>query len=195
MRRLSVPNVSDIVSDFKVHVMQVKRINQTGLFTPLGIKDRLNLESLSCPMSAPHPIQVAYDLVFAGGGTAACIAASRLATAFPDLSILVLEMGPTTKDKIEHIQPGRFLTHLAPTSTTAQFNVSKPSENVGGRSVIVPSGRCVGGGSSINWMLYNRPAASDFDDWEKKFGNVGWAAKDLIPMLEKVWCFSEFGSS
>ncbi|KAJ7136140.1 GMC oxidoreductase-domain-containing protein [Mycena epipterygia] len=136
-------------------------------------------------MSAPHPIQAAYDLVFAGGGTAACIAASRLATAFPDLSILVLEMGPTTKDKKEHIQAGRYITHLAPTSTTMQFNLSKPSENVGGRSVIVPSGRCVGGGSSVNWMLYNRPAASDFDDWEKKFGNVGWSAKDLIPMLEK----------
>lgn len=35
-------------------------------------------------------------------------------------------------------------------------------------------------------MLYNRPAASDFDDWEKDYHNPGWSSKDLIPLLEKV---------
>ncbi|KAJ6590478.1 GMC oxidoreductase-domain-containing protein [Mycena vulgaris] len=137
-------------------------------------------------VEAPHPVQAEYDLVFAGGGTAACIIASRLATAFPNLSILVLESGPTTKGKKDHIQPGQFLSHLAPTAKAMQFYTSAPSEYLGGRSVVVPSGRCVGGGSSINWMLYNRPAASDFDAWEKEFGNAGWSAKDMIPMLVKA---------
>ncbi|KAJ7484622.1 alcohol oxidase-like protein [Mycena latifolia] len=134
----------------------------------------------------PHAVQAEYDLIFAGGGTAACIIASRLATALPDLSILVLESGPTTKGKKEHIQAGQYLTHLAPTSKTMQFYASAPSEYLGGRSVVVPSGRCIGGGSSVNLMLYNRPAASDFDAWEKDFGNVGWSAKDMIPMLQKA---------
>ncbi|KAJ7143342.1 GMC oxidoreductase-domain-containing protein [Mycena crocata] len=137
-------------------------------------------------MTAPHPVQAEYDLVFAGGGTAACITASRLATAFPNLSILVLESGPTTKDKKEHIQPGRYITHLAPTSKTMQFYVSKPSEYVNGRSVVVPSGRCIGGGSSVNFMLYNRPAASDFDAWEEEFGNLGWSSRDLIPLMQEA---------
>ncbi len=35
-------------------------------------------------------------------------------------------------------------------------------------------------------MLYSRPVASDFDDWEKEYSNVGWGAKDMIPLLEKV---------
>ncbi|KAJ7075522.1 alcohol oxidase-like protein [Mycena belliarum] len=137
-------------------------------------------------MTSPHSIDVEYDLVFAGGGTAACIIASRLATAFPDLQILVLESGPTTKDKMDHIQPGHYITHLAPGSKTAQFYTSKASEHVAGRSVVVPSGRCIGGGSSINFMLYNRPSGSDFDDWETEFGNPGWSAKEMIPMLQKA---------
>ncbi|KAJ7187783.1 GMC oxidoreductase-domain-containing protein [Mycena filopes] len=137
-------------------------------------------------MSAPHKIESEYDLVFAGGGTAACITATRLATAFPDLKILVLESGPTTKDKPEHIQPGQYITHLMPTSKTMQFWESKPSEFVAGRSIVIPSGRCIGGGSSVNFMLYNRPAASDFDDWQDEFGNKGWSSKDLIPLLEKA---------
>ncbi|KAF9041897.1 alcohol oxidase [Hymenopellis radicata] len=136
--------------------------------------------------SVPHLIDDEYDLVFAGGGTAACITASRLAAAFPDLRILVLECGPTTKDKLEHIQPGQYLTHLAPDSKTMQFFESVPSRHVAGRRVVVPSGRCIGGGSSVNFMLYNRPSASDFDDWEAEFGNAGWSARNMIPLLQKA---------
>ncbi|KAF8917220.1 alcohol oxidase-like protein [Mucidula mucida] len=136
--------------------------------------------------SAPHLIDNEYDLVFAGGGTAACITASRLAADFPDLRILVLECGPTTEDKLAHIQPGQYLTHLAPHSKTMQFFESLPSQHVAGRRVVVPSARCIGGGSSTNFMLYNRPSASDFDDWEVEFGNAGWAARDMIPLLEKA---------
>ncbi|KAJ7226702.1 hypothetical protein GGX14DRAFT_417166 [Mycena pura] len=136
-------------------------------------------------MATPHTIQPSYDLVFAGGGTAACILASRIASSFPQLSILVLERGPATKGKIEHIQPGRFLSHLAPASTTMQFTISNESEHVAGRKVVIPSARCVGGGSSVNFMLYNRPAGSDFDDW-KEFGNAGWGKADLVPLLQKA---------
>ncbi|KAJ6477241.1 GMC oxidoreductase-domain-containing protein [Mycena vulgaris] len=128
--------------------------------------------------SAPYATQAEYDLVFAGGGTAGCIIASRLATAFPELTIPVLESGPTTKDKKEHIQPGQFLQDN-------EFYTSTPSEHVCGRSVIVPSARCIGGGSSVNFMIYNRPSASDFDGWENEFGNPGWGAKDMTPMLQK----------
>jgi alcohol oxidase len=137
-------------------------------------------------MTSPHSIEAEYDLVFSGGGTAACIIASRLATAFPDLKILVLECGPTTKNKKEHIQPGQFITHLKPTSETMQFYASKPSDHLAGRSLVVPSGRCIGGSSSINFMVYNRPAASELDDWENEFGNAGWSSRELIPMMQKV---------
>ncbi|KAK0231695.1 GMC oxidoreductase-domain-containing protein [Armillaria nabsnona] len=135
---------------------------------------------------APHTIESNYDLIFAGGGTTACVIAGRLSKADPNLKILILEAGPTTKDKLEHIQPGQYITHLAPTSKTMQFYESKPSEHVAGRAVVVPSGRCIGGGSSVNFMLYNRPAASDFDCWENEFGNEGWGSKDIIPLLQKA---------
>jgi choline dehydrogenase-like flavoprotein len=42
-------------------------------------------------------------------------------------------------------------------------------------------------------MVYARPSASDYDDWEKVYQNPGWGSKDLIPLLRKVgneegWC-------
>ena len=35
-------------------------------------------------------------------------------------------------------------------------------------------------------MVYTRPAASDYDDWETAYKNHGWGSKDLIPLLRKV---------
>ncbi|KAJ7275401.1 GMC oxidoreductase-domain-containing protein [Mycena haematopus] len=127
-----------------------------------------------------------FDLIFAGGGTSGCLIAGRLISADPSLRILILEAGEDTRGLAAHIQPARYLSHLAPTSTTVSFNVSKPSQNLGGRSLVTPSGRCVGGGSSVNFAMYTRAAASDYDDWETVYGNRGWGSKNLIPLLQKT---------
>ncbi|KAJ7045906.1 alcohol oxidase [Mycena alexandri] len=127
-----------------------------------------------------------YDIIFAGGGAAASIIAGSLSAASPSLKILVLEGGPTTRDKLEHIQPARYFSHLSPYSTTEQFVVSNPSDAVAGRSIVIPVGKCIGGGSSVNFMLYNRASASDYDDWEVEYSNPGWGSKVLIPLLIKA---------
>jgi choline dehydrogenase-like flavoprotein len=125
-------------------------------------------------MSTPTPTTVneEYDIIIAGGmpsplppffsfltestihavlgGTAGCVVASRLATADPDLRILVLEAGPSTHDNPAHIQPAFFISHLAPGSRTVRAHAGRPSEALGGRSAIVQTGQCLGGGGSVN---------------------------------------------
>ncbi|KAH7926097.1 alcohol oxidase [Leucogyrophana mollusca] len=135
------------------------------------------------------PAYPEYDIIFAGGGTAACLAASRLADADSSLKILVLEQGLHTRNIDTHTQPGRYPSHLAPSSQTVTFNVANPSEELGGRCLITPSGRCVGGGSSVNFTMYTRAAASDYDEWETIHGNVGWGSQDLLPLLKKSETF------
>ncbi|KIK68780.1 hypothetical protein GYMLUDRAFT_36268 [Collybiopsis luxurians FD-317 M1] len=125
-----------------------------------------------------------YDVIFAGGGTAACIIAGRLAQADPSLKILIIEAGPHTRNLDAHVQPGRFPSNIAQ-SRGMSWYTSMPSEALGGRSLVTGSGCCVGGGSSVNFMAYTRAAASDYDDWEK-LGNPGWGSKDLIPLARKV---------
>ncbi|KZT23454.1 GMC oxidoreductase [Neolentinus lepideus HHB14362 ss-1] len=120
------------------------------------------------------------------GGTAGCLIASRLSTASPSLRILVLEAGPHTRNDLFHTQPARFLYHLRPDSTTVKFYVAKESEELLGRQLVVPCGQCLGGGSSVNFAMYTRAAASDYDDWETVYGNEGWGYKDLLPLLKKT---------
>ncbi|KAF5328555.1 hypothetical protein D9758_018005 [Tetrapyrgos nigripes] len=127
-----------------------------------------------------------YDILFAGGGAAACLAAGRLAAANPSLRILIIEAGEHTKNVDAHIQPARYFSHLAPTSKTVTFNVGKPSDKIEGRSLVTPSGRCLGGGSSVNFTMYTRGAASDYDDWETVHENLGWGSKYLLPLMKKT---------
>ncbi|KAF8164001.1 GMC oxidoreductase-domain-containing protein [Pholiota molesta] len=127
-----------------------------------------------------------YDIIFAGGGAAACITAGRLAAADPSLKILIVEAGPHTREIQEHIQPARYFASLGLPAETFTFHKSNPSKALLGRSPIIPSGRAVGGGSSVNFAVYTRAAASDYDDWETVHGNKGWGSSSLIPLLKKA---------
>ncbi|KAF9478333.1 alcohol oxidase [Pholiota conissans] len=127
-----------------------------------------------------------YDIIFAGGGAAACITAGRLAAADPSLKILIVEAGPHTRELQAHIQPARYFSSLALPTETFTFHKSNPSKSLLGRSAIVPVGRAIGGGSSVNFAVYTRAAASDYDDWETVFGNKGWGSSCIIPLLKKA---------
>ncbi|KAK7032266.1 hypothetical protein VNI00_013225 [Paramarasmius palmivorus] len=126
-------------------------------------------------------------------GTAACVTAGRLAAADPSLKILLLEAGPHVRDLAKHIQPGRYFNNLAISEQNLfTFHIGKPSKALNGRSAVVPTGRCVGGGSSVNFVMYTRASASDYDDWEKQ-GNPGWGSKVLIPLSNKAETFQVEG--
>ena len=90
------------------------------------------------------------------GGTTACVIAGRLAAADPSLKILVVESGQHSRDLPRHVQPCRFIEHLAPDSTTVTFHVAKPSPHLNGRAAVVPCGRSVGGGSVVNCKFKQR---------------------------------------
>ncbi|KAG2364367.1 GMC oxidoreductase-domain-containing protein [Suillus spraguei] len=123
-----------------------------------------------------------FDIIFAGGGTTACVVAGRLAAWDPSLRILILEAGQHTLNKPIHVQPYQYPFNQAPTSTTVTFNVGNPSPRLNGRAPIVPCGRCVGGGSCVNFMVYTRAPVSDYDDW----GANGWESGNLIPLMKKL---------
>ncbi|KAG1746078.1 GMC oxidoreductase-domain-containing protein [Suillus lakei] len=129
-----------------------------------------------------HPILSEFDIIFAGGGTTACVVAGRLAAYDPSLRILILEAGQHTLNKPIHVQPYQYPFNQVPTSTTVTFNIGNPSPRLNDRAPIVPCGRCVGGGSCVNFMVYTRAPASDFDDW----GANGWESENLIPLMKKL---------
>ena len=66
--------------------------------------------------------------------------------------IQIVEAGPHTHDAPNHVQPGRYFSSLLRPTETFTFHVAKPSPALRDRSVIVSTGRALGGGSSVNCM-------------------------------------------
>ncbi|KAI0537446.1 GMC oxidoreductase [Xylaria digitata] len=125
------------------------------------------------------------DVIIAGGGTAGCIIAGRLAEADPNLSILVIEGGPDNHNNPAVVIPAMFPSHLLPDSKTALFHKARKSDSLAGREVIVPCGNILGGGSSINFMMYTRAQRDDFDSWDMP----GWTGDEIYPFLKKLETF------
>ncbi len=46
-------------------------------------------------------------------------------------------------------------------------------------------GRTLGGGSSVNGMIYNRGQPADFDSWAQR-GNRGWGYADVLPYFRRT---------
>ena len=46
-------------------------------------------------------------------------------------------------------------------------------------------GGILGGGSSINFMMYTRAQGIDYDQWE----TPGWTAEDMLPLCNKLETF------
>jgi alcohol oxidase len=48
-------------------------------------------------------------------------------------------------------------------------------------------GGLLGGGSSINFMMYTRAQGVDFDNWKTR----GWTAQDFLPLAKKLETFHQ----
>ncbi|KAH7313234.1 putative methanol oxidase [Rhizoctonia solani] len=56
------------------------------------------------------------------------------------------------------------------------------SQHLRGRKTIVPCAKVLGGGSSINFQMYTRASASDWND----FKTEGWNYQDLLPLMKRL---------
>ncbi|KAG6014183.1 hypothetical protein E4U54_005707 [Claviceps lovelessii] len=140
-------------------------------------------------MGSLEATRAEYDIIIAGGGTAACIVAARLAEADPSLSILVIEQGPNNLNDPAITTPALFWAHLRSESKYTTFYKGHKEESLNGRETVVPMGRVLGGGSSINFMMYTRAQACDYDAWNTE----GWDSDTLISLSKKLETFHPDG--
>lgn len=121
------------------------------------------------------------DILVLGGGSCGCVVAGRLANLDHSLQVMLVEAGENNLNNPWVYRPGIYPKNMKLDSKTATFYESRPSEWLGGRKAIVPCAHILGGGSSINFMMYTRASASDYDDFKAK----GWSTKELIPLMRK----------
>ncbi len=123
-----------------------------------------------------------YDFIVVGSGSAGSVLAYRLAEGGKN-RVLVLEYGGT--DWGPFIQMPAALSYPMNMKRYDWGFKTEPEPHLGGRRLVTPRGRVIGGSSSINGMVYVRGHARDFDTWEE-MGAKGWGFRHVLPYFKRL---------
>jgi len=114
-----------------------------------------------------------FDFVIVGGGSAGSVLASRLSED-PNVKVCLLEAGGKGDSMIVRTP---LLTALMIPKWSAINNwalKTTPQAGLNNRQGYQPRGKCLGGSSAINAMVYIRGHRDDYDRWAAK-GATGWS--------------------
>lgn len=118
-----------------------------------------------------------FDYIIIGGGSAGCVLAARLSED-PEVKVCLLEAGGQGDQWTVNI-PAACVVSL-PTKINNWAFETVPQKGLNGRKGYQPRGKCLGGSSSINAMIYIRGHKNDYDQWAAQ-GNIGWSYDEVLP--------------
>lgn len=127
-------------------------------------------------------LKARYDFIVCGGGTAGCVIARRLAED-PSVTVLLLEAGgsdrvPAVIDStlwMSNIQSERDWGYRA-----------EPAPSVNGRRPLLPMGKVLGGGSSVNGSIWARGHKNDYDFWAAEAGDEAWSYENVLGIYRRI---------
>ncbi|KAK7747585.1 hypothetical protein SLS62_009084 [Diatrype stigma] len=141
-------------------------------------------------------MEASYDYVIVGGGTAGLTLAARLSED-PTMSVAVVEAGT-------YYQIGNPVLSSTPlgacawngtsptfTNTAVDWGIkTTPQKGVLDRELPYPRGKCLGGSSGRNFMMYIRPDAGSLQKWADMVDDQSYTFDKMLPYFQKSCHFT-----
>jgi choline dehydrogenase len=123
-----------------------------------------------------------YDFIVCGSGSSGSVVARRLAEN-PGVSLLVLEAGGSDEGP-EVSKPERWVSNLG---SKHDWNfTAQPNPHLNGRVIEYAMGKILGGGSSINVMVWARGHQHDWDYFAAEAADERWAYESVLSIYQNI---------
>jgi choline dehydrogenase len=129
------------------------------------------------------PAAERFDYIVVGAGSAGCVTASRLVRDH-GARVLLLEAGRRDTHPMFRMPAGFIRLLRGSPHVTFHRTVAQPQ--LGGRVLEIPQARVLGGGSTVNGLVYMRGRAADYAEWDVASGYAGWSYGDLLPHFRRL---------
>ncbi|KAI2602723.1 choline dehydrogenase [Hypoxylon sp. NC1633] len=146
-------------------------------------------------------ILTTYDYVIVGGGTAGLALAARLSED-DSTSVAVVEAGTyyqITNPMLSSTPMGTSaFAGASPSDTNPGVDwsfVTIPQVGLNERIIHYPQGKCLGGSSGRNAMIYQRPDVGSLQQWADEVGDESYTFENMLPYYQKSCHFTAPGPS
>ncbi|KAE8354563.1 hypothetical protein BDV28DRAFT_147020 [Aspergillus coremiiformis] len=135
----------------------------------------------------PTMEDASFDYIVVGGGTAGNVIATRLAQ--KSLKVALVEAGGQYEsESIAAVPAADVIPVGSDPSTKAPHDWGFVAQNVpgaNGRSIHYARGKCLGGSSAMNFMIYQRPTRESMDKWATAVNDSSYTFDQMLPYFKK----------
>ena len=127
-------------------------------------------------------LKPSYDFIVCGGGSSGSVVARRLAEN-ADCQVLLIEAGGNDEDE-SVLDPALWPTNLG--SERDWGFQAEPNPHLDGRALSMSMGKGLGGGSSVNVMVWAHGHRSDWDHYAAVSGDPEWGADAVRAIYRRI---------